>query len=131
MNTFSIAALLLPVLSATLTAQDLKLEVNAQSGFEARVGNASEGSLVILVLGMQPGAVRLPGGQVLGVQPDMLAGTAIASRGGEATLSVPMGRDVRPFACFVQAAALHPRLPIDVQGGITLSQVEKVQVGAR
>ena len=131
MNTFSIAALLLPVLSATLTAQDLKLEVNAQSGFEARVGNASEGSLVVLVLGMQPGAVRLPGGQVLGVQPDMLAGTAIASRGGEATLSVPMGRDVRPFACFVQAAALHPRLPIDARGGITLSQVEKVQVGAR
>lgn len=128
MNHNFVASLLLPLVTATLSAQELKMEAIASPrAIEAAVTGAAPGSLVVLVLGMREAAVRLPGGLVLGVQPDVLTGFTIADDAA-VKFSVPLLVESDPFVCFAQAVAADPRKALD-EGSIALSQVRKIQVG--
>ena len=71
MNTNLRVAFLLPFLAASLSAQDMKLEATmAPYGMQAKAHGADDGSLVVLVLGLREARIKLPDGQLLGVQPD-------------------------------------------------------------
>ena len=127
MNTNLIASFLLSTMTTALCAQDIKLEAaNTARGMTATVHAAPEGALVLLVLGMNEAAIRLPGGQVLGVEPVMLIGPAIATR---APTNFWMSlRGVEGLSFFVQAAAL-PQSPKSDADSVLLSQVEKLAGG--
>lgn len=130
MNTKTFAALLLPFLTLSLSAQELKLETSAGDGLQARVYGAADGAMVVLAIGAREGAIKLPGGHVLGIDSPMLAGFVI-SEGGATKLDVPLPRQFEAFDCVAQAVALHSRLPMDAPGGIALSEVQKVRVEGR
>ena len=126
MNTNFIASLLLPALTATLCAQELKLEpALATRTLSATVDGAAEGSFVVLVVGLQEAAIKLPGGNLLGVSPDMIVGYAIAGD-GPTTLYTRLAAEMDDFRFFAQAVALHPRIPMEEKGGITLSSVHSL-----
>ena len=124
MNTNLIASLLLSTLATTLCAQDMRLEAgHSARGFTAAVHDAPEGSLVLLVLGLNETTIRLPNGAMLGVEPVMLIGPAIAS-------SAPTNfwmqlRDVDGLVFFVQGVALPAHAKSEARS-IMVSDVAKV-----
>lgn len=128
MNTNLIASFFFALATSTLAAQDLKLEADASPrGLTASVRGAEAGSMVILVMGMHETALRLPDGQILGVQPDMLMFAAVDDAGSPANFRVPALAQLDEYVVFVQAAALHSRRAIDQFGGIALSPVSRVE----
>ena len=128
MNTNLIASLLLATLTTTLCAQSIRLEAAATDrGTTATIHGAPEGSLVLLVIGMDEAAIKLPGGQVLGVEPVLMIGPAIAI---DAPTNFWMQlRGVEGTSFLVQAAALPPS-PKSQAERVLLSQVAKL-VGGR
>lgn len=125
MNKLSIAAFLLPLLASSLSAQQLEVaSTHSLRGYQISVHNATQDAAVFLVLGMDIASIRLPGGQVLGVSPDILLVQFAGSTGSATFLDIPT--ELTDMAAFVQAAAVHARLPIDGPGGITLSQVQRL-----
>jgi len=122
MNTCRIASFLLPAALATsLAAQDLRLEAAVgPRTMTAAVQGAADGSIVVLVLGLQEAATKLPDGQILGVAPDMLVGFAISNH-GSAQLYTRFTVESDSFAFYAQAVAIGER------GSLTLSNVQRVE----
>ena len=131
MDTNICVALLLPVLAAPAFAQDLKLDIAAQPALlKARVYGASPESLVVLVLGLREARMKLPGGQILGVQPDLVTGYVFAKDFGAATFTVQLPRHAAAIECLAQAVAVQPKMSPDGQLGTTVSAVQKVHIHA-
>ena len=125
MNTNLRVAFLLPLLAASLSAQDMKLEATmAPYGMQAKAHGADDGSLVVLVLGLREARIKLPDGQLLGVQPDLVTGFAIADGTRSTDFVLRLPRDAAGFDFFTQAVAVSPKLPIDQRGAIALSDVQ-------
>lgn len=125
MNLHSITAFLLPALTSSLFAQQLEMtSTMSPRGYQIGVHNAAPGSAVFLVLGMDVAAIRLPGGQVLGVSPDVLLLQVADATGSIAFAQLPL--ELADVAAFVQAAAVNPRLPLEGPGGIKLSDVQRL-----
>ncbi len=125
MNTTLYAALLLPLVAGALGAQDLQLETNlTTAAITARVDGAKEGALVVLVLGLHEAAYKLPGDQILGVEPDLVIGFAIADSAGKAKVGARLPRGEEKIDCFAQAVAVATQVPLDAPGGITVSKVQ-------
>ena len=128
MNTTLHAALLLPLVAGALCAQDLQLETSlTTSAISAHVDGAKEGALVVLVLGLHEAAYKLPGDQILGVEPDMVIGIAIADSAGTAKVGARLPRGEDKIDCFAQAVAVAVKLPLDAPGGITVSKVQHLR----
>lgn len=127
MNTNLFASLLLPAtLSATLIAQDLKLEaVVGPRALSASIRGAEDGAFVVLVLGLAEAATKLPDGQILGVSPDLLVGFAI-SHGGPTALYTRLGMELDAYDFFAQAVAISPRVPMGERGSLAVSNVQHV-----
>jgi hypothetical protein len=124
MNTKLHASFFLPLLAASLSAQDLQFDAwVAPASIRAEVGDAAPDSLVVLVLGLRESPYKLPGGQMLGVEADLVTGFLLADSEGTASFDLQLPRSARDVDCFVQAVAVHPRLPLDAPGGITVSKV--------
>lgn len=118
------AALLLPFVAGALTAQDLRLETRVTpTRILAQVEGAAAGALVVLVLGLHEAPNKLPGGQMLGVEPDAVTAIAVADLTGTARIGALLPRDAGEIRCFVQAVAVAPKRPLDAPGGITVSKV--------
>ena len=122
--------LLFVSLVAGLTGQELKLSTSfrADGSLAVRMENAREGDFTLVVLGMGPTALRLPGGHVLGVEPDMIVGWSFADSAGSSEILVkltPLGRDLE---CLAQAVSVSPRLPLSDRDAIYLSNVQRVFV---
>ena len=129
MNTNLRVAFLLPLLAASLSAQDMKLEATmAPYGMQAKAHGADDGSLVVLVLGLREARIKLPDGQLLGVQPDLVTGFAIADGTRSTDFVLRLPRDAAGFDFFTQAVAVSPKLPIDQRGAIALSEVVRVSM---
>lgn len=125
MNKLSIAALLLPLLASTVSAQQLAVtSAHSPRGYQISVRSETPDAVVFLVLGMDIASIRLPGGQILGVSPDILLVQFADSTGSTTFQDIPT--ELTDRAAILQAAAVHPRLPIDGPGGITLSRVQRL-----
>ena len=134
MNTHVISGLLLSAFLTTgLAAQELKLTTGSRPGFlTASIDGAQKGEFAILVLGLTEGSAKLPNGMVLGVEPDMIAGFAVANGYSPARIAVPLPRDMGDdFTCLAQAVSFNPDVAPEDPDAFGLSQVAKVQVSAR
>ena len=128
MNTRFTVSLLLPFLAASLSAQRLELETSFfPDSLEATVHGARDGSLVVLVLGLRETTIKLPGGQLLGVEPDLATGFVVA-RGGPASTRVRLAKIANEIACFAQGVAVDPDMPLDEPGAIEVSAVKGLRI---
>lgn len=128
MNTLRHVASLLPLLAASLGAQSLDLATEVHPAWiDAKVAGATDGALVVLVLGLRETRLHLPGDAVLGITPDLVAGLTISQGDGPARLGVRMPPAARSFDCFAQAVAVDPRLPLAERGAVTTSNVQRVR----
>lgn len=133
MNTQQISGLLLSAFLTTgLAAQELKLTTHTRPGYlQARIDGAQKGEFAVLVLGMAESRVKLPGGQVLGIEPDLIAGFALADGYSPTEITMSMPREMRgDVTCFAQAVSFDPERAPDDPKAWGLSQVEKVTVSA-
>lgn len=129
MNTLHNVLSLLPFFAAGLSAQSLDLTTAKHPDWiEARVDRADPGSLVVLVLGTTPTEARLPGGAVLGVSPDLITGLTIAGDRGTALINVRMPGGMPDFTILAQGVAVHPRLPLDTDGAVRVSNVTRMGI---
>jgi len=127
MNTCRIASFLLPAALATsLAAQELSLmSSTSAAGLAFAVKGAAPGALVVLVLGNEPAAIRLPGDHVLGVQPDLWR-LQVAEGGRPTLFADKLPIELVDHVVLVQAVAIDARIPIDQRGGLALSPVGRV-----
>lgn len=133
MNTQVISGLLFAAFLTTgLAAQELKLTTGSRPGYlTASIDGAQKGEFAILVLGMTEGRAKLPNGLVLGVEPDVIAGFAVANGYSPARIAVSIPREVREdFTCLAQAVSFNPDVAPEDHDAFGLSQVEKVEVAA-
>ncbi|MFY9345869.1 MAG: hypothetical protein WAT39_25480 [Planctomycetota bacterium] len=127
MNPNYCAAVLFPFLVASASGQDLLLATTTQPGvLQARVHGAPEGALVVLILGLDVANLKLPGGQILGVRPDLITGFAVANGTKPTELTVRVPQPGSGIGCLGQAVAVQPKLALDQRGGILVSGRETV-----
>ena len=129
MNTNTLPTFLLALMTATLSAQTPRLEASVtKDQLHAKVHNVHEASLVVLVIGLERAQLRLPGNQILGIEPALVS-FAAARAPGSVELNVNLGAPPSSaIEVFVQAVAIDPRVPLDAPSGITLSAVCPLQV---
>lgn len=133
MNTqHTVVSLLLAFLAADVTAQQLKLDAVVHPGYiDARVDGAKRGHFTVLVLGLSESRVKLPGGHELGIEPDLIAGFAVADGYDATTIGMRLPGDLHEdFTCFAQAVSFDPELSPTEPKALGLSQVQKLQVAA-
>ncbi|MBL9079749.1 MAG: hypothetical protein JNL08_19765 [Planctomycetes bacterium] len=120
-----------PLLLTGLAAQDLRLgtEVHGTT-ITATVAGAAAGDLVVLVLGLDRSGLELPGGQVLGVAPDLITGCSLARGEGALAIDVKLPGLERDLVCFAQAVRVCPSLPLEDAAAIGLSPVRELRVPA-
>jgi hypothetical protein len=121
------ASLLLPCLAGARSAQDLQLDaVVTGPTLSTQVDGAKAGDLVLLVFGLREARREPPGGQLLGVEPDLATVVMRADRTGTTRFLARQRRGATPLDCFVQAIAISPELPFDAPDGLTVSTVATV-----
>ena len=132
MNTRQHVLSLLPLvalLAGSLDAQSLELATAVHPQWiDAKVAGAPQGSLVVLVLGLQETRLRLPGGAALGVSPDLVSSWTIANGTGPAMLGMRLPPDAIGLHCFLQAVSVDARRPLDTRGAIRVSNVNQVDI---
>lgn len=127
----ALGGLLLASLLCALPAQDLHLTAAAHPDrILADVTGANEGDLVVLVLGLSPAAIKLPGEHLLGVQPDLVTGFVVAAGRQAVDFAVRLPALERDLDCLVQAVAVTPRLPLDDGKAIRVSDVTRLSIAA-
>lgn len=99
--------------TASLAAQAMQFSSAVVPGtFETRIDGARPGAIVLVPVGLQSGAFAVLGGPVLGLEPQAIAGVAIADAQGFAFVRAgfPVGAGAG-LGFYAQAVALDPAAP--------------------